>query len=90
MQRTSARPALARSRGFTLIELLVVIVIVVVLGSLIMAGVSRRFDPDYDPSVYMDPAERAFYLEQKRANDIRERELELQYRNSQPAPVPQQ
>ena len=44
MQRTSARPALARSRGFTLIEVMVVIVILGVLAALVVPRVMSRPD----------------------------------------------
>ena len=44
MQRTSARPALARSRGFTLIEVMVVIVILGVLAALVVPKVMSRPD----------------------------------------------
>jgi general secretion pathway protein G len=44
MQRTSAPPALARSRGFTLIEVMVVIVILGVLAALVVPKVMSRPD----------------------------------------------
>lgn len=72
------------NKGFTLIELLVVITIVVIIGAIAtgIIGLIRNNTVD-DPTAYMSISDKAFYEEQKRANDIRERELQLQAQQQQ-------
>ena len=69
-------------KAFTLIELLVVLAILAIMAIGVSSVVIRSNSGD--PTVFMDPSEKLFYLEQKRANDIREKELELQYQHPQP------
>lgn len=60
--------------AFTLLELIVTVAIVAIVAGIIYSSLGTP------GPFFMSPTDRAFYEEQKRANDLRERELELQYR----------
>ena len=66
-------------KGFTLIELLVVIAIIGILVTMVAAVKTKMGQPDYVPFL---SAEERIASEMHRANDLKEKELEiLRYRN---------
>jgi prepilin-type N-terminal cleavage/methylation domain-containing protein len=72
-----------KNKGFTLIELLVVVTIVAIFASLVFGSISGCQRNDGEPLFYNTEYENMKANKQqaeefKRANDLRERELQLQ------------